>query len=66
MKDFENIAEMLLNGNWSDAIAEFQAINPTPREYQNWLESRPDKDELKDLALLGFYAREYKPDDRKY
>lgn len=47
------------NGNWSVAIKQLQTINPSGREYGDFLNSIEDANILRDLALLGFYAREY-------
>lgn len=65
IKMFDYILEMMMNGHWAEAQKEFKAINPTGREYQNWLEEQSTED-LADLALLGFYCREFKPDKREY
>jgi len=58
---FEEIRELMESGNWSIAIAKFKEINPTPREFQDYLDSLDylETETLKDFALLGFYAREY-------
>ena len=61
MFDFTEIQRLLDNGNWADAIREFQRINPTGRDFGDALESITDVETLRDIALLGFYAREYKP-----
>ena len=54
------ILHLMMNGNWKEAIEEFQAINPTGREFGDALMNL-DRSELRDLALLGFYSRQYKP-----
>jgi adenylosuccinate synthase len=59
LKMFNDIYEDMMNGNWSTAIAKFNKINPTPREFQDFLEEVEDKEELRDWALLGFYCRDY-------
>ena len=52
----DSIIELMLNGNWTDAIKEYKQLNLTPAELQGLIEYY-DTETLKDLALLGFYAR---------
>ena len=63
---FDSIKDLMDNGQWSDAIKEFKAINPTAREYQEYLDEVRSTEDLKNFALLGFYTREYTPDGREY
>ena len=53
------ILHLIENGNWLDAIEEFQAFDPTGKEFGDALYDLT-VEELKDLALLGFYSRAYK------
>ena len=55
----EDLQELISNGHWTEAIKLFKTINPSGREYGEFLLDIADEDELRDLALLGFYAREY-------
>ena len=57
---FYEIIELMENGNWSSAQKLFKAINPSAREFSEWMESC-DIETIKDLSLLGFYCREYEP-----
>jgi len=59
MNEFEEIQDLMNNGNWSGAQIKFQKMNPTPREFQEYLDTVYDSETLKDWGLLGFYAREY-------
>ncbi len=56
-----NMYDDMMNGNWSNSIKEFQAINPTAQEYSEYLSEITDMEQLRDMALLGFYAREFLP-----
>ena len=58
--ELEKITELMVNGNWNDCIAKFKTTNPSAREFQDFLEEQP-KNVVMDFAILGFYAREYKP-----
>jgi len=51
-----DIIELLHNGNWSDAIEKYKALNISANEFMEYLYTR-DKDSIADIALLGFYAR---------
>jgi len=62
MEYLQDILDLMNNGNWNDAQKLFKAINPTGREFGDAMESLSDE-ELRDIALLGFYCREYTPDD---
>ena len=58
----EDIADDMLNGNWGTAQDKFKALNCYPSEFQDYLnEIEHDAEQVKDFAMLGFYAKEFKP-----
>ena len=50
------ILQLMENGQWAEAIEKFRKINISGREFGEILDEIDDE-ELRDLALLGFYAR---------
>ena len=55
----DKIIDLMMNGNWTEAQEKFIALNISPAEFTREL-ANYNKDELKDLALLGFYCRKDK------
>ncbi len=56
-----NIVDLLENGHWAEAQDKFKSINPSPREFGDVLDNITDIEMLRDMALLGFYCRDYQP-----
>ncbi len=57
MVEFTQMLEVMLNGNWAEAIARYKSLNITARKFQELLTELNDE-ELRDIALLGFYAKD--------
>lgn len=58
------ISDLLMNGQWEDAIKMYKAININARDFSLWIDEQPI-DIIDDFALLGFYSREFTPDNTK-
>ena len=58
----EKMLDEMNNGNWGTAQDLYKAINPNASEFSEAI-SRLSDEELKDIALLGFYCRDYVADD---
>ena len=62
---FDTITNEMLEGNWSKAQELYKQMNPTAREFSDYMEQLAQSDSqpmelLQDWSLLGFYARDYK------
>ena len=57
------IEDLMENGQWEEAIRGLQKCNITARAFAGWLDNRPEE-VARDFALLGFYARDFKPTKR--
>jgi hypothetical protein len=51
-----NIENLMLNGNWTDAIISFKQLNISPNEFRQYLET--NNTDLLNWAILGYYAKE--------
>ena len=56
-QELRDILEQAFMGNWSSAIEEYKSLNMSPRDFTAIAYSLSSND-LCDLALLGYYARE--------
>ena len=54
------IENLMENGQWGEAIEGLQQCNISARDFAGWLDNRPEE-VARDFALLGFYARDFKP-----
>jgi len=61
----DEIVELLENGQWTNAMQKFKRINISGKEMGDYLDYIKTSDTLRDIALLGFYSREFKPKDKK-
>ena len=48
------IEDLMHNGQWTDAITQFKALNISPNDFRRELES--GNYNLLDWSILGFYA----------
>lgn len=55
--ELTEIIDLMVMGNWQDAINEYKALNITPAEFSTLVNNINSRDLIEDLALLGFYAR---------
>ena len=54
------IEHLMGNGQWDEAIEGLQKCNISASDFAEWLYYRPEE-VVRDFALLGFYARDFKP-----
>ena len=59
----KEIVKLLENGSWTDAMEAYKRLNISGKEMGDYLDYIKTSDTLRDIALLGFYSREWKPKD---
>lgn len=58
--EIDNILVLLASGQWLDAIDIFKKLNISAKEFNKILENLSPID-IQDMAMLGFYSREFIP-----
>ena len=59
------ILNLIENGQWAEAMEKYKKINISGREMGDFLNNQEEPDVLRDIALLGFYSREWKKKDNR-
>lgn len=55
-EELDEILELLINGNWTDAEDEFKKLNCSAREFGEFI-ANLDVNYLQKITFLGFYTR---------
>ena len=62
IEKLDEINDLMLNGQWTDAVNAFQKLNCSANEYFQYLETVKNK-ELQNFCKLGFYAKTFKKEE---
>jgi len=56
------ISELMADGHWTEAQRHFKAVNCSARDFMYYIDEQSEE-EKSDWALLGFYCRDYQPQE---
>ena len=57
------VLDLIKNGQWAEAMEKYKRLNISGKEMGDFLNDQEEPDTLRDIALLGFYSREWKAKD---
>ena len=57
MEELIKIRDLMVNGNWGDAIRKYKNLKLSPADFAVFYDSLSDEEDKRDFAILGYYTR---------